>query len=56
MLLLDKEAIQSKKESFSEIGIKTPEYDYRKLWAETKKEPIWLHIGGGNLFRAFHSV
>jgi len=56
LLLLDKEAIQSKKESFSEIGIKTPEYDYRKLWAETKKEPIWLHIGGGNLFRAFHSV
>jgi fructuronate reductase len=56
LLLLDKEAIQSKKDSFSRIGIKTPNYDYRGIWEETKKEPIWLHIGGGNLFRAFHSV
>jgi len=22
----------------------------------TKKHPVWVHFGGGNLFRAFHAV
>lgn len=56
MLRLGKEALKTKKEKFSEIGIKTPAYDFERVWEDTRKEPVWLHIGGGNLFRAFHSV
>jgi fructuronate reductase len=56
MLKLSIEEIKAKKEQFSELGIKTPEYDFENMWDLTKKEPIWLHFGGGNLFRAFHSV
>lgn len=56
MLLLGKEEVKTKKATFAEIGIKTPAYDFEQVWEATKKEPIWLHIGGGNLFRAFHSV
>jgi fructuronate reductase len=56
LLLLGKEELKTKKAQFAEIGIKTPEYDFEKVWEATKKEPIWLHFGGGNLFRAFHSV
>lgn len=56
MLRLGKEELKTKQEKFREIGIKTPAYDFEKVWEDTKEEPVWLHIGGGNLFRAFHSV
>ncbi len=56
MLRLGKEELKTKKDKFAEIGIKTPTYDFEKVWEDTRKEPVWLHIGGGNLFRAFHSV
>jgi fructuronate reductase len=50
------EELKTQKDKFAQIGIKTPEYDFEKVWEATKKEPIWLHFGPGNLFRAFHSV
>ena len=56
MVLLNKEHLNNKSDKFEEIGIKTPKFDIEKVWEETKKEPVWLHFGGGNLFRAFHSV
>ncbi|MEH7306811.1 mannitol dehydrogenase family protein [Neobacillus drentensis] len=56
MLLLEKDQLKSNKDKFEEIGIKTPAFNFEEVWEATKKEPIWLHFGGGNLFRAFHSV
>ncbi|MFL0505629.1 mannitol dehydrogenase family protein [Ureibacillus sp. 179-F W5.1 NHS] len=56
MLELEKEQLKKSPEKFEEIGIKTPKFDFEKVWEATQKEPIWLHFGGGNLFRAFHSV
>ncbi|WML55236.1 mannitol dehydrogenase family protein [Neobacillus sp. PS3-12] len=56
MLQLNKEELKGKKDQFTALGIKTPEYDFEKVWEATKKSPIWLHFGGGNLFRAHHSV
>ncbi|WP_251551078.1 mannitol dehydrogenase family protein [Neobacillus muris] len=56
MLHLGKEELKTKKDRFSALGMKTPNYDFEKVWDATKKSPIWLHFGGGNLFRAFHSV
>ncbi|ULT55209.1 mannitol dehydrogenase family protein [Neobacillus drentensis] len=56
MLLLEKEQLKTNKNKFEVIGIKTPDYHFEEVWEATKKEPVWLHFGGGNLFRAFHSV
>lgn len=56
LLLLEKDQLKTNKDQFEKIGIKTPSFNFEEVWEETKKEPIWLHFGGGNLFRAFHSV
>ena len=56
MLRLGKEELKAQKARFTAMGIKTPDYDFEKVWDATKRAPIWLHFGGGNLFRAFHSV
>lgn len=56
MLQLGIEELKTQKDRFKQLGIKTPEYDFEKVWEDTKKKPTWVHFGGGNLFRAFHSV
>ncbi|GMA51410.1 mannitol dehydrogenase [Alicyclobacillus contaminans] len=33
--------------------IRRPAFDVAQMVAKTKEAPIWLHIGGGNLFRGF---
>lgn len=40
-------------EQWEQAGIKLPEYDYEKMWSDTKKAPIWIHFGAGNIFRGF---
>ncbi|WP_416353690.1 mannitol dehydrogenase family protein [Agrilactobacillus fermenti] len=44
------------KAAFEKAGITVPTYDAAKTSAETKKAPVWLHFGGGNLFRCFHAM
>lgn len=56
MLVLKKDQLETNKDKYEEIGIKTPDFDFEDVWEITKNEPAWLHFGGGNLFRAFHSV
>ena len=34
-------------------GVNYPKYDVLKVVEETKKNPIWLHFGAGNIFRGF---
>ena len=34
-------------------GVNYPKYDVCKVIEETKKNPIWLHFGAGNIFRGF---
>lgn len=33
--------------------IKTPGYDIGSMRARTRKQPMWIHFGAGNIFRAF---
>lgn len=40
---------------WEEIGYKLPQYDIEKMVAATKENPVWIHFGAGNLFRAFHA-
>ncbi|OJG78830.1 fructuronate reductase [Enterococcus ratti] len=35
-------------------NVELPYYDVAHLKAKGKKTPIWLHFGGGNLYRGFH--
>ena len=39
--------------AWEKVGVKLPAYDVEKVVAETKKAPIWVHFGGGNIFRIF---
>ena len=34
-------------------GIKLPSYDVEKVAEDTKKSPVWVHFGIGNIFRIF---
>ena len=34
-------------------GYELPKFDIKALREKTRKEPTWVHFGGGNIFRAF---
>ncbi|WP_429976033.1 mannitol dehydrogenase family protein [Enterococcus sp. DIV0086] len=36
-------------------AIEFPQFNVNKVKEEGKKAPIWLHFGGGNLYRGFHA-
>ena len=33
-----------------------PQFDRAKMIAATKKNPVWIHFGAGNIFRAFQAM
>ncbi|MCD8355491.1 MAG: mannitol dehydrogenase family protein [Clostridia bacterium] len=37
-------------------GYRLPDYDINTMRAKTRENPTWLHIGAGNVFRAFPAV
>ncbi len=41
------------REAWQAAGIKLPSYDIRKVAEDTKKAPVWVHFGAGNIFRIF---
>lgn len=45
-----------KAEEFKKAGIQIPSFDQEKISEHTVENPIWVHFGGGNLFRCFHAV
>lgn len=36
-------------------GYQLPKFDRSAMLSATEKEPVWIHFGAGNLFRAFHA-
>ena len=38
---------------FESKGYNLPKFDIEKVRTETYKNPVWLHFGAGNIFRAF---
>ena len=44
------------KEQWKNAGIGLPSYDIEKVAEETKKNPVWVHFGAGNIFRIFSSM
>lgn len=49
---LDRQGLMERVQ-WEEKGYKLPQFDREKVKAETKENPVWIHFGGGNLFRAF---
>lgn len=35
------------------VGVALPQFDVQAMCERTQAEPTWLHVGAGNLFRAF---
>ena len=42
-------------EFWNSINVVLPKYDIDKVKEATAKAPTWLHVGGGNIFRAFQA-
>ena len=51
---LSYEGLKDKTE-WVEKGYHLPAYDVQKVAAETAKNPVWIHFGAGNIFRAFQA-
>lgn len=41
------------KAKWEEKGYHLPKFDKEKVEAATKENPVWIHFGAGNIFRAF---
>lgn len=41
------------REAWAAAGVKLPAFDWRDMCRATGAEPIWVHIGSGNIFRVF---
>lgn len=39
--------------AWNAAGIVLPSYDIEKVAEDTKKSPVWVHFGAGNIFRIF---
>jgi len=44
------------KDLWAAAGIVLPAFDREKMIASTENEPIWVHFGAGNIFRALPAV
>ena len=40
-------------ELWNEKGIKVPHFNHAAMVESTKKDPVWIHFGAGNIFRGF---
>ena len=38
---------------WEKAGVRLPRFDIAAMREKTKKEPIWVHFGAGNIFRAY---
>jgi fructuronate reductase len=43
----------AKKEEWEKAGIRLPAFPRGEVIESTKREPVWVHFGAGNIFRAF---
>ncbi len=43
------------KEDLAAAGVALPAYDADAVKAAGMEQPVWMHFGGGNLYRAFHA-
>ncbi len=54
-MILNENGIRNK-EIWEEKGYTLPGFDREKMKKETKENPVWVHFGAGNIFRAFQAA
>jgi len=42
--------------AYQALDILCPNFDQADMMRHTQEQPVWVHFGGGNLFRCFHAV
>ncbi|MBR4470118.1 MAG: mannitol dehydrogenase family protein [Erysipelotrichaceae bacterium] len=47
--------IDKEREQWLSKGYEVYSYDRKKMIEETRKDPVWIHFGSGNLFRAYQA-
>ena len=45
--------LKADRQAFEAAGYQLPSFDHEKVMARTKENPVWIHFGAGNIFRAF---
>ena len=53
MLHLERQSFIRDKEKWEKKGFQLYSFNDRQIAEETSNHPTWLHVGGGNIFRAF---
>lgn len=54
IMKLSAEGLKNQQE-WLEKGYHLPQYDRAAMIAETRENPVWVHFGAGNIFRAFQA-
>ncbi len=47
---------QDERAELEAAGVQLPKEDPEPIRAAGRKQPVWIHVGGGNLYRAFHAA
>lgn len=55
-MMLDLKEWQVQRADFESHGVQLPAYDVDAAKAAGAAQPVWVHVGGGNLYRTFHAV
>lgn len=52
---LNLKSITENRQEWEEKGYILPKFDITRVTENTKKKPVWVHFGAGNIFRAFQA-
>lgn len=52
---LTRAGLEADRNAFLAAGYKLPTFDYDMIRENTLKNPVWIHFGAGNIFRAFQA-
>ncbi len=55
-MMLDLKEWQNQRTDFESHGVQLPAYNVAAVKAAGSAQPVWVHVGGGNLYRTFHAV
>lgn len=54
-MILSQKGLENKSE-WEEKGYVLPKFDRKEMIEKTKQDPVWVHFGAGNIFRAFQAA
>ncbi len=52
---LNAEDIRDNRKEWEDKGYRLPMYDREEMIRRTRENPVWIHFGAGNIFRAFQA-